>query len=104
MSQQIDRIARLDGDLDVQELHRDLARKDRNVGSKVDAIWRSFSPAQREKAVRESIADGSVLKHRYDRTYGVLCDYIPEYNLRDMGSKPEHFLSIFKFRATTTPI
>lgn len=101
MSQQNHQMMEMDGEVNVRELHSDLARKYRNVGDKVDAIWRDFSPKQREKAVRESIADGNVLKHRYDRTYGVLCDYMPEYNLRDMGSKPEHFLSMFKFRALT---
>lgn len=85
----------------VQELHRDLARKHRNVSSKVDAIWRSFTPKQREEAMRESTGDGVVLKHSQDRSLGVLCDYIPEYNLRDMTSKPQHFLDIFKFRALT---
>jgi hypothetical protein len=88
--------------LDLQELQRDLARKYRNVGSKVDTIWRNFTPKQREKAMRGSIGDGKVLKHSHDRSLGVLCYYIPEYNLRDMTSKPEHFLDMFKFRASTS--
>lgn len=91
----------IDGQLDVQELHRDLARKHRNVGGKVDGIWRNFTSKQREKAVRSSIGDGNALEHSRDDRLGVLCEYIPEYNLRDMTSAPEHFLDIFKFRATT---
>jgi hypothetical protein len=36
--------------------------------------------------MRESTGDGQVLKHSRDRSMGVVCDYIPEYNLRDMTS------------------
>lgn len=92
----------VDGPLDVQELHRDLARKLRNVGSKVDAIWRNFTPKQRETAFRESTGDGEVLKHSQDRSLGAACDYIPELNLRDMTSNPEHFLNLFRFRASNS--
>jgi hypothetical protein len=99
MSTQINHGSRQDGQ-NVQGLQRDLARKHRNVGSKVVAIWRNFTPKQREKAMRESIGDGMALKHSRDRSLGVLCEYIPEYNLRDMTSKPEHFLNIFEFRAS----
>lgn len=101
MSSQNNHISRMDGRLDVQELHGDLARKYRNVGSKVDAIWHNFTAKQREKAMRESIGNGQVLKHSRDRSLGVLCQYIPEYNLRDMTSRPEHFLNILKLRAST---
>jgi hypothetical protein len=90
-----------DGQLDVQELYHDLARKHRNVGTKVDAIWRKFTPKQREEAMRESTGDGEVLKHSRDRRLGELHKYIPEYNFQDMTSEPEHFLNIFKFRAST---
>lgn len=91
----------MEGQLDVQELQRDLARKRRNVGTKVDALWRGFTPKQREKAMRESTGDGVVLKHRRDRSLGDLHQYIPECNLREMTSQSEHFLDIFKHRATT---
>ena len=90
-----------DGPLDVQELYHDLGRKHRNVGTKVDAIWRKFTPQQRAKAMKELTGDGKVLKHSRDRRLDDLYMYIPEYNLEDMTSNPEHFLNIFKFRATT---
>jgi hypothetical protein len=92
-----------DGALDPQELYYDLARKYRNVGSKVETIWRKFTPKQREKAMKETTGDGQVLEHSRDRSrgMGVFCDYIPEYNLRDIRSTPEHFLDNFKFRALT---
>jgi hypothetical protein len=92
-----------DGALDPQELHHDLARKYPNVGSKVDTIWRNFTPKQREKAMKETTGDGQVLEHSRDRSrgMGVFCDYIPEYNAQDIRSTPEHFLDIFKFRALT---
>jgi hypothetical protein len=101
MSWQTSGSVRPEGELDVQELCRDLGRKYRNIGSKVDTIWRNFTPKQREKAMRESTGDGIVLRHSRDPGLGGLANYIPEYNLRDMTSKPEHFLDIFKFRALT---
>ena len=58
MSLQANHITGVDGWLDIQELHRDLVRKYRNIGSKVDAIWRSFTREQREKAMRGSIGVG----------------------------------------------
>lgn len=101
MSTQNTILGRAGGPLDVQELHRDLARKHRNVSSKVDAIWSKLSPKQREKAMRESIGDGEALRHSHDRRLVNLCECIPEYNLRDMTTKPENFLNIFEFRALT---
>lgn len=101
MSWQTSDSVRLEGALDVQELYRDLGRKYRNIGSKVDTIWRNFTPKQREIAMRESTGDGIVLRHSRDPGLGGLAHYIPEYNLRDMTSKPKHFLDIFKFRALT---
>jgi len=94
-------MSRPDGPLDVQELYHDLGRKHRNVGIKVEAIWRDFTPQQRAKAMKGSTGDGKVLNNSRDRRLGVLYKYIPEYNLQDMTSKPEHFLNIFKFRAST---
>lgn len=94
-------MSKVDGALDPRELHHDLARKHRNVGSKVETIWRNFTPKQREQVVTETNGYGKVLKHRHDRSMGDTYHYIPEYNLRDMGSAPEHFLDMFKFRALT---
>lgn len=94
-------MSRPDGPLDVQELYHDLGRKHRNVGTKVEVIWRSFTPKQREEAMRESTGDGRVLMHSRDRRLDGLNQFIPEYNLQDMASAPEHFLNIFRFRAST---
>lgn len=33
-----------EGDMNIPQLHRDLQRKYRNVGSKVEVIWREFTP------------------------------------------------------------
>jgi len=68
----------IDGPLDVQELYHDLARKHRNVGTKVEAIWRNFTPKQREKAMRESVGDGKVLRHSRDPRLNGLYNFIPE--------------------------
>jgi hypothetical protein len=91
----------VEGGPDAQELHRDLARKLRNVGSKVGTIWRKFTPKQRETAMRGAVGDGKVLQHSRDLGLGGVVDHIPEYNLRDMTSRPEHFLDIWEFRALT---
>jgi hypothetical protein len=94
-------MAKVTGEMNIQELYHDLTRKYRNVGNKVDAIWRRFTPKQREEAMRQSSGDGKVLKHSGDRTLGNFYMFVPEYNLRDMSSEPEHFLSILRFRAST---
>jgi hypothetical protein len=92
----------LEGQLDVQELHRDLQRKYRNVGKKVETIWTKFTKKQRETAMLESIGDGIALRYSSDRRLGDLYRFIPEYNLQDMTTAPGHFLSIFTFRASTS--
>jgi len=51
--------------------------------------------------MRESTGDGIVLKTSRDPGLDGLNKFIPEYNLKDMVTGPEHFLNIFKFRATT---
>ncbi|KAK0918531.1 hypothetical protein LTR91_013228 [Friedmanniomyces endolithicus] len=90
----------VDGTVSIPALHRDLARKYRNVGSKVEDIWRAFSPRQREEALQESTGDGEVLKHSRDPGLAGLRCFIPEYNIRDMTTTPEHFLDIFQYRST----
>lgn len=87
-------------DVDIQELHKDLGRKYRNIGSKVDKIWRAFTPKQRETCLRESTGDGQVLRHSRDPGVRGTREFIPEYNLKDMTSSADHFMTIFKFRAT----
>lgn len=79
----------------LRELHQDVARKYRNVGTKLDGIWRRLTPGQREYAIRRSSPNGDVLKHSRDKV-------IPEFNLRDMTPEPEYFLNVFKFRASTS--
>lgn len=86
--------------MDISELQKDLLRKYRNVGSKVDKIWRAFTPQQRETCMRESTGDGQVLRHSADPGLGGLKFSIPEWNLKDITSDPGHFMTHFKFRAT----
>ncbi|KAK1092095.1 hypothetical protein LTR48_005007 [Friedmanniomyces endolithicus] len=100
MSTEVSEGFRVDGTVSIPDLHRDLARKYRNVGSKVEDIWRAFNPRQREKALRESTGDGKVLNHSRDPGLAGLRCFIPEYNIRDMTTTPEHFLDIFRYRST----
>lgn len=82
-------------------LHRDLERKYHDVGIEVDNLWHKFTKKQREKVVKQACVGSQPPKTRHDRTNPEFCALIPEYNVRDMSSKPSHFLNIFKFRALT---
>jgi len=86
---------------DPQVLHRDLERKYHDVGMDVDNLWRKLTKKQREKAVKQACVGSQPPKTRHDRTNPEFCALIPEYNVRDMSSQPNHFLNIFKFRALT---
>lgn len=65
-----------EGALGVQELYRDLGRTYRIIGSKVDTIWRNFTPKRRETAMRKSSGDGIVLRHSRDPGLSGLAYYI----------------------------
>ncbi|KAK4974604.1 hypothetical protein LTR42_005250 [Elasticomyces elasticus] len=78
-----------ESDPNIPELQRDLQRKYRNVGAKVEHIWRNFTPKQREKA-----------KPR-DPGLGGLREITPDWNLEDMMSTPDFFLDRLKFRVDT---
>jgi len=84
--------------MNILELQRDLQRKYKNVGSKVEAIWRQFTPKQRETAMRETVGDGKVLRNSRDPGLGRLNEIIPEWNLEDITSSAEFFLERLKFR------
>lgn len=51
--------------------------------------------------MRGSVGDGQVLQHSRDTALDNLFHFIPEWNLRDIISGPDHFLDMLKFRATT---
>ncbi|EGP90058.1 unnamed protein product [Zymoseptoria tritici ST99CH_3D7] len=87
--------------MDVSELQRDLLRKHRNVGGKVQEIWRNFTPKQREKAMREAVGEGRVLRHSRDPGLDGLKQFLPDWNLRDVTSTPDFFLDRWRFRAET---
>jgi hypothetical protein len=87
--------------IDVRELHQDLERKYRNVGTKLEGIWRKFTPEQREQAIKESFPHGDALKHSRDQKPDNHERLMPDFNLRDMTPEPEYFLNVLKFRAST---
>lgn len=91
----------LDAPPDVQESHRDLVRKYLRLSSEIHTFWHKFTPEQREEVIRHSIPYDSILEHRHDHSKGVVCKYFPEWNLKDLTSKPEHFLNILKSRGLT---
>ncbi|KAI0836259.1 hypothetical protein F5Y06DRAFT_113039 [Hypoxylon sp. FL0890] len=87
----------------LKELHRDLRRKYRLHGSKVQQIWRGLSQGERAKAMKAGAADGIVLKHPLDSSLENVCKFIPEWNLRDITApSSDFFLDLLKHRATTS--
>ncbi|KAK4901886.1 hypothetical protein LTR49_027193 [Elasticomyces elasticus] len=94
----------LEGGMNIPELQQDLQRKYHNVGAEVDRLWRKFTPEQREKAMRETMGDGNVLKNSRDPGVGMLRgarDVKPDRNLVDITSTPQFFLDWLKFPAET---
>lgn len=91
----------VEGEMNIPELQKDLGRKYRNVGERVEKLWRNFTPEQREKAMRETVGDGKVLKNSRDPGMGGLRRYLPDWNLDDITSTPEFFLDRLKFRVET---
>lgn len=87
----------------VKELHRDLKRKYRLHGSKLETLWRSFGKGLRTEAMQAGAAEGSILKHRNDASLGVVCKLVPEWNFRDVTKPDSDFLlDLLRYRATTT--
>lgn len=87
-----------EGEMNIPELHRDLRRKYRNVGSKAEKLWRESTAAQRGKAMRETVGDGKVLRNSRDRDLGNLRAFLPDWNLEDITSTPDFFLDRLRFR------
>jgi len=87
-----------DGEISIPQQWRDLVRKYRNVGTKVEQVWRAFTPKQREEAMREAVGDGKVLENSRDPGLGRLRDFLPDWNLEDITSTPDFFLERLKFR------
>jgi len=78
----------------------DLKRKWKAHGPKIETAWRSFNKSQRVECMKD-VTDGRVLKHSQDNSLGILCKFVPEWNLKDI-TDPESdlFLDILKHRAT----
>lgn len=88
----------------VKDLHRDLARKYRLHGSRLEEIWSSFGKAQRATALKAGAAGGEVLKHRMDPTMGSVSKFIPEWNLRDITEPGSDFLTVLLRHRATQPL
>lgn len=85
----------------IKELQRDLARKYRIHGAKIQEIWRAFDKGQRTQAVKAGAAEGVVLKDSGDRSMGNVFKFMPEMNLRDITEPgSDYVLNILKHRAT----
>jgi hypothetical protein len=86
----------------IRELHRDIARKYRLHGAKVQQIWRSLSQDERKKIMRSGSNEGAVLEHAEDTRLENVYKFIPEWNIRDITPNPDFLLDLLKFRATTS--
>lgn len=85
----------------IKELQRDLARKYKLHGPKIEGIWHSLGKAQREKVMRAGAAEGQMLKSPTDRSLGDVYKFIPDWNLRDIADPDSNYLlDCLKHRAT----
>ncbi|KAI1825033.1 hypothetical protein F4861DRAFT_220873 [Xylaria intraflava] len=85
----------------VIELQRDLARKYRTHGTRINQLWRGMPPAQRARAMKAGTPDGEVLKHSRDIAMGNVYKFMPEWNLKDItAAGSDFFLHMFEHRAT----
>lgn len=88
-------------DKSVKVLHRDLARKHKRHGPRVEQMWRSLNQAQRAEVLKAGSVD--VLKGSTDTSLGNVYKIMPEWNLRDIaGPSSEFLLDMLKHRATTS--
>ncbi|KNG88764.1 hypothetical protein ANOM_002815 [Aspergillus nomiae NRRL 13137] len=85
----------------LKELQRDLARKYRLHGPKIEEIWHSLGKGQRERVSRAGAAEGQMLKSPIDRSLGNVYKFIPDWNLRDISNPDsDYLLDCLKHRAT----
>ena len=76
----------------VQELHGDLKRKYLKHANRIETMWPTFNKAQRELCIKAGAKDGAVLAHPLDESLGSVCEFIPEWNLRDLTKPGSDFL------------
>ncbi|KAH9842207.1 ipa protein [Teratosphaeria destructans] len=87
-----------EGEMNIPELQKDLQRKYRNVGAKVEEIWRNWTPSQRGEAMREAVGDKKVLRNSRDPGLGGLRGWLPDWNLEDITATPDFFIDRLRFR------
>jgi hypothetical protein len=86
----------------IKELHRDLASKYRQHGSRIEEMWGSLSQEERKKIMKGGSRDGAVLEHAEDTSLENVYKFIPEWNIRDITSPSSNvFLDMLKHRATS---
>ncbi|KAF2442392.1 ipa protein [Karstenula rhodostoma CBS 690.94] len=85
----------------IKALHRDLTRKYKRHGPRVEQMWRSLPQAQRAEALKAGSVN--VLKSPTDASLGNVYKFMPEWNLRDITAPSSDFLlDMLKHRATTS--
>ncbi|KAF7855274.1 uncharacterized protein EAF02_011533 [Botrytis sinoallii] len=82
--------------------HADLARKYKLHGPKIEQIWRSFDQSQRVNVFKVGVVEDGYLKHSKDQSIGAPWKIVPEMNLHDITTEPEHLLDYLRYRATTS--
>lgn len=87
----------------LKELHRDLARKWKLHGPRMQQTWRSLNAKQRKEALQAGQFEGRMLEHPRDESMGNVYLFMPEWNPRDL-SRPDsdYTLDFMKHRATTS--
>ncbi|KAI0467412.1 hypothetical protein F4859DRAFT_518105 [Xylaria cf. heliscus] len=83
------------------QLHYDVAAKYHIHGPRLKQLWHGMEPDQRERAMKAGAPDGKVLKHSTDSSMGQFCNFLPEWNLKDIaGARSDSFLHLLEQRAT----
>ncbi|CAI6293615.1 unnamed protein product [Periconia digitata] len=90
-------------DEEVRELHRDLASRYVQHGSRVEQMWRSLEKGPRINVLRAGAHNGALLKHSRDRSLGNVWKIMPEWNIEDLTAPSSNLLiEMLKHRATTS--
>lgn len=86
---------------EVKTLHRNLGRKYKRHGSRVEQMWRSLNQVQRAKVLRKGFLQ--IPKSPTDSSHGNVNKLIPEWNLRDITDpSSDILLNMLKHRSTTS--
>ncbi|EED12217.1 hypothetical protein TSTA_002810 [Talaromyces stipitatus ATCC 10500] len=86
----------------LRAIHIGLHQKYLAHSERIEQLWRSFTPDQRDLIFRAGLKSDQVLQTPDDKSLGASYAVVSEMNLHDIKSSPDYFLDHFEFRATTS--